>query len=62
MRLLGCLLVLKLLYPEHTADIDLVEETRSFYRLFYRIELEDEDLADILETAGVDVSSLTPGE
>ncbi|WP_449314521.1 ABC transporter substrate-binding protein [Rubneribacter sp.] len=61
-RLLGCLLVLKLLYPEHTADIDLVEETRSFYRLFYRIELEDEDLADILETAGVDVSSLTPGE
>lgn len=57
-RLLGCLLVMKLLYPDYTADIDLVEETRAFYQLFYRIELDDEELVSILETAGVDVSGL----
>ena len=59
-RLLGCLLVLKLLYPEYTQDIDMVEETRAFYELFYRFDLADEELVDILETAGVDVSMLTP--
>ena len=57
-RLLGCLLVLKLLYPDYTADIDMVEETRSFYQEFYRLELSDEELVAILETAGVDVSEL----
>lgn len=57
-RLLGCLLVLKLLYPDYTADIDLVEETRAFYALFFRMELEDDELREILETAGIDVSSL----
>lgn len=57
-RLLGCLLVMKLLYPEYTADIDMVEETREFYLMFHRIELDDEELVDILETAGVDVEQL----
>lgn len=59
MRLLGCLLVLKLLYPVYTEDIDIVEETRAFYQLFLRLELEDEELIAILETAGADVSGLT---
>ncbi len=58
MRLLGCLLVLKLLYPDYTADIDIVEETRTFYKLFLRIELTDGELLAILETAGADVSAL----
>lgn len=57
-RLLGCLLLLKLLYPAYTEDIDLVEETRAFYRLFHRIELDDEELTSILKTTGVDVSAL----
>lgn len=57
-RLLGCLLVMKLLYPEYTADIDMVEETRSFYQEFYQLELTDEELVEILATAGVDVSEL----
>lgn len=57
-RLLGCLLVMKLLYPEYTADIDMVEETRSFYQEFYQLELTDEELVEILATAGVDVSAL----
>lgn len=57
-RLLGCLLVLRLLYPDYTADIDMVEETRAFYQLFYRFDLADEELVGILETAGVDVSQL----
>lgn len=59
MRLLGCLLVLKLLYPAYTDDIDIVEETRAFYQLFLRLELDDEELIAILETAGADVSGLT---
>ncbi len=57
-RILGCLLVMKLMYPAHMEDIDLVEETREFYRLFFQMELDDATLAGILETAGVDVSDL----
>lgn len=57
-RLLGCLLVMKLLYPQYTTDIDMVEETRSFYQEFYQLELTDEELVEILATAGVDVSEL----
>ncbi len=57
-RLLGCMLVMKLVYPEYCDDVDMVAETREFYELFYRMELSDDALADILETAGVDVSQL----
>lgn len=57
-RLLGCLLVMKLLYPEYTADVDMVEETRSFYQEFYRLDLSDDELVGILGTAGMDVSAL----
>lgn len=58
-RILGCLLVMKLLYPAHMEDVDLVEETREFYRLFFQMELDDATLAEILATAGVDVSTLS---
>lgn len=57
-RLLGSLLVMKLLYPAYVADVDMVEETRAFYRLFYRLDLDDAELEAILGTAGVDVSFL----
>lgn len=59
MRLLGCLLVLKLLYPSYTEDIDIVDETRLFYRTFLRLELDEDELFAILETAGADVGGLT---
>ena len=55
MRVLGCLLLLKVLYPEYAGDIDLPAETRAFYETFLRIQLDDRDLADILETAGIAV-------
>lgn len=60
-RILGCLLVMKLLYPAHMEDIDLVEETREFYRLFFQMNLDDATLAEILGTAGVDVGALSAG-
>ena len=53
MRVLGCLLLLKVLYPDYAGDIDLPAETRAFYEKFLRIDLTDRDLSDILETAGI---------
>ena len=50
-RALGCLWLVKMLYPEHAADVDLAEETRAFYRTFYRLELPDERLEAILGPA-----------
>lgn len=55
MRLLGCMLLLAVLYPEYAGDIDLASETREFYRLFLHIDLDDDDLAEILSTAGVNI-------
>lgn len=40
--------VAKTLYPDAFADIDMKEETRHFYRTFYRIELTDEEVAEFL--------------
>lgn len=51
-RLLGCMLLLRLLYPEYAGDIDLAQETRDFYKLFYQMELDDRSLAEILQTVG----------
>lgn len=62
MRLLGSLLVLKLLHPAYTTDIDIVTETRTFYKTFLRIDLDDETLFEILATAGADVSALVDSE
>lgn len=53
MRLLGCLLLLKVLYPEYSAGIDLVSEMRKFYQLFLRIDLDDAEIASILQATGV---------
>lgn len=52
MRLLGCLLLLSVLYPDQAASIDLIAETREFYRLFLRIELDDDEAGEIIATVG----------
>lgn len=54
-RLLGCMLLLRLLYPEYACDIDIAQETRDFYKLFYQMELDDQSLAEILQTVGADL-------
>lgn len=56
-RVLGCLLLQKVLYPEYTQDLDMVAETQAFYQLFYQMELTEAELASILDTAGVAVEA-----
>jgi iron complex transport system substrate-binding protein len=57
MRILGCLWLLKILYPAYTTDVDLVQETRDTYTLFYNRELSDAELRNILTPAGIDVDT-----
>lgn len=57
MRLLGCQWLLRVLYPQRTADIDIVQETRDTYALFYDYRLSDDELRDILCTAGIDAGT-----
>ncbi|WP_438275541.1 ABC transporter substrate-binding protein [Nitrobacter sp.] len=40
--------VAKLLYPDVFADIDMVVETRAFYKDFYRIDLSDDEVREFL--------------
>ena len=48
-RILGCLWVLKCLYPAYSDRIDLRQETIDFYQVFYRYEgLEENGLLDAL--------------
>lgn len=51
MRALGCLWLVRVLYPEQAAGIDLAVETRSFYRGFLHVDIEDDRLGALLETA-----------
>ena len=54
-RVLGCLWVLKVLYPAYAADINLRDETVEFYRMFYRYDDFDEYTLDqLLGAAGID--------
>ena len=46
-RLMGLIWLTAVLYPEKF-NWDTAEEVRSFYRLFYRMELSDETIAEIL--------------
>jgi iron complex transport system substrate-binding protein len=45
---LAILWTAKLLYPDLTMDIDMVEETRSFYKEFFNYMIDDELLGQIL--------------
>lgn len=51
MRALGCLWLVKVLYPDYATDIDLAEETRTFYREVLDVEIEDDRLSELLSTA-----------
>jgi len=53
-RLLGCLWLLRVLYPDLTADIDVVAEAKETYDLFYNHALTEAELSKILTTAGID--------
>lgn len=54
-RLLGCLWLLKVLYPAHAQEVNLREETLEFYRVFYGYDAFDEDTLDqLLSSAGID--------
>ncbi len=52
-RLLGCLWLAKALYPTAAAHIDLIAETRRFFRLFYRYDLSDPQAESLLAGSGV---------
>ena len=57
-RVLGCLWVLKVLYPEYAGDINMREETIEFHRVFYRYEGFDEYTLDqLLGAAGIDAAT-----
>ena len=51
MRALGCLWLVKVLYPDYATDIDLAEEARTFYREVLDVEIEDDRLSELLSTA-----------
>lgn len=54
-RVLGCLWLLKVLYPAYATDIDMREETLEFYRVFYRFDdFDDYTLDRLLRAAGID--------
>lgn len=54
-RILGCLWLLKVLYPEYAASVNIRDETLEFYRVFYRYEDFDEyTLEQLLGAAGID--------
>lgn len=44
--------VAKTLYPAAFSDIDMVSETKDFYKKFYRAELSDADAANFLHPTG----------
>ncbi len=50
-RVIGLRWLSGLFYPE-VFDFDMAEETRAFYKLFYHVDLSDEELNRLLEWAG----------
>lgn len=49
-RILGCLWLLKVLYPEQV-NLNLAQETKDFYSLFYQYHLSNQEVAQILVNA-----------
>ena len=55
MRILGCLWLLKVLYPDYAGEVNMRTETIEFYRVFYRYEeFDGYTLDDLLASAGID--------
>ena len=50
---LAVLWTAKTLYPQHFEDLNMEEETRSFYKVFFEIELSNEAVSNILSGAGM---------
>ena len=50
---IGALALAKLLYPDSFADVDMQKETRDFYQNFWRIDLTDEEIGEILSGSGM---------
>lgn len=54
-RILGCLWLLKVLYPDYAGEVNMRTETIEFYRVFYRYEeFDGYTLDDLLASAGID--------
>ena len=53
MRFLGCLMMLKLLYPDYAGDLDIREEARVFYQLFLDHALTESELEALLVNTGL---------
>lgn len=54
-RILGCLWLLKVLYPAYASGINMRDEIIEFYRMFYRYDKFDEyTLDNLLSAAGID--------
>lgn len=49
-RIIGVMWLAELLYPNYY-NFDIIQETKDFYRLFYRIELTDEQIDKLLVNA-----------
>lgn len=59
-RLLGCLWLLKVLYPDYAQGVSVVDETLEFYRVFYGYDSFDEaSLERLLTAAGVDDAAIS---
>ena len=54
MRFLGCMMLLKLMYPKQAAELDIREEARVFYRLFFGHELTSSQLDGLLAHTGLE--------
>lgn len=46
-RLLGIQWVANMLYP-NVYDVDMVEETKAFYSLFYQVDIDDDNAKGLL--------------
>lgn len=47
-RLLGCLMLLKILYPSYVKSLDIRQEAKDFYSLFLNYSLSDKQLDELL--------------
>jgi iron complex transport system substrate-binding protein len=51
-RILGCLWLAKVLYPDKE-NIDFTQDMRTFFSLFYRRQLTDQEIRSLLKYSGV---------
>lgn len=47
------LFIAKALYPDQFQDVDMVAETRAFYKTFFQMDLSDEEISMILQGQGM---------